>query len=150
VAAPENDEADLEEVFRTRFRAARNLRGLSQQAVAARLGVSQPVVARFETGERGISASDLSRWAAAVDEDLPTMLFGERSVRTAAEAARVIDIWNNELADMTARVDLRRLQPAAADRRLATAEQKARRARVALRFIVSASKDPSDKRSRDS
>lgn len=46
--------------------AARRARGLSQTAVAARMGTSQSVVARFESGDRDVRLSSLERYASAV------------------------------------------------------------------------------------
>jgi predicted transcriptional regulator len=44
--------------------------GLSQTAVAARMGTSQSAVARLETGEVDVRLSTLERYAAAVDHVL--------------------------------------------------------------------------------
>jgi predicted transcriptional regulator len=46
--------------------AARRGRGLSQTAVAARMGTSQSVVARLEAGDVDVRLSTLERYAAAV------------------------------------------------------------------------------------
>ena len=45
---------------------ARVAQGLSQTAVAARMGSSQSVVARIEGGDRDVRLSTLARYAAAV------------------------------------------------------------------------------------
>ncbi len=45
---------------------ARLAKGLSQTVVAARMGSSQPVVARIERGDRDVRVSTLARYAAAV------------------------------------------------------------------------------------
>jgi ribosome-binding protein aMBF1 (putative translation factor) len=47
--------------------ARRHALGLSQGEVAARMGTSQPAVARFETGGVDARLSTLRRYAAAVD-----------------------------------------------------------------------------------
>jgi transcriptional regulator with XRE-family HTH domain len=41
--------------------------GLSQRAVAARMGTSQPAVARLEAGGTDLRLSTLARYAAALD-----------------------------------------------------------------------------------
>ena len=46
--------------------AARSAQGLSQTVVAARMGSSQSVVARIESGDRDIRLSTLARYAEAV------------------------------------------------------------------------------------
>jgi len=50
--------------------AARRSEGLSQTAVAALMGTSQPVVARLESGHVDVRLSTLGRYAAAVGRDL--------------------------------------------------------------------------------
>jgi predicted transcriptional regulator len=50
--------------------------GLSQTAVAARMGTSQSAVARLETGEVDVRLSTLERYAAAVDHVLDWHLGG--------------------------------------------------------------------------
>jgi predicted transcriptional regulator len=49
---------------------ARRAAGLSQTEVAARMGTSQSVVARLETGEIDARLSTLQRYAAAVGREL--------------------------------------------------------------------------------
>jgi predicted transcriptional regulator len=49
---------------------ARREAGLSQTEVAARMGTSQSVVARLETGEIDARLSTLQRYAAAVGREL--------------------------------------------------------------------------------
>jgi transcriptional regulator with XRE-family HTH domain len=50
--------------------AARHEEGLSQTEVAARMGTSQSVVARLESGALDMRLSTLERYAAAVGHDL--------------------------------------------------------------------------------
>ena len=50
--------------------AARRSVGLSQTVVAARMGTSQSVVARLESGALDMRLSTLERYAAAVGQDL--------------------------------------------------------------------------------
>jgi transcriptional regulator with XRE-family HTH domain len=54
--------------------AARRERGLSQTEVAARMGTSQSVVARLESGVLDMRLSTLERYAAAVGHDLVVRL----------------------------------------------------------------------------
>jgi transcriptional regulator with XRE-family HTH domain len=49
---------------------ARRGAGLSQREVASRMGTSQPVVARLETGAADVRLSTLARYADAVGHDL--------------------------------------------------------------------------------
>ena len=49
---------------------ARRAAGLSQTEVAARMGTSQSVVARLETGETDARLSTLQRYASAVGREL--------------------------------------------------------------------------------
>ncbi len=55
----------------------RQLVGLSQTEVAARMGTSQSAVARLEAGEADVRLSTLERYAAAIGMDLDWTL-GER------------------------------------------------------------------------
>jgi predicted transcriptional regulator len=54
--------------------AARQEVGLSQTVVAARMGTSQSVVARLESGEIDVRLSTLERYAAAVGRGLDVRL----------------------------------------------------------------------------
>ena len=50
--------------------AARQEQGLSQTVVAARMGTSQSVIARLESGQVDVRLSTLGRYAAAVGREL--------------------------------------------------------------------------------
>lgn len=50
-----------------RLAAVRQARGLSQTAVAARMGTSQSAVARLESGQTDVRLSTLTRYAQAVE-----------------------------------------------------------------------------------
>lgn len=50
--------------------AARQEQGLSQTVVAARMGTSQSVVARLESGDKDVRLSTLERYAAALGHRL--------------------------------------------------------------------------------
>ena len=60
---------------------ARRAAGLSQTEVAARMGTSQSVVARLETGEIDARLSTLQRYAAAVGRELELGLRPEEGSR---------------------------------------------------------------------
>ncbi|MGH9186670.1 MAG: helix-turn-helix domain-containing protein [Acidimicrobiales bacterium] len=49
---------------------ARRRQGLSQAEVAARMGTSQPAVARLEAGDTDVRLSTIDRYAAAVGQEL--------------------------------------------------------------------------------
>lgn len=51
------------EVLGARLRAARDNRGLSQEAVAAALGIGRPAVSLIESGKRGVSTLELTKLA---------------------------------------------------------------------------------------
>ncbi|HWB72673.1 MAG TPA: helix-turn-helix transcriptional regulator [Egibacteraceae bacterium] len=50
--------------------AARQERGLSQTVVAGRMGTSQSVIARLESGDNDVRLSTLERYAAAIGRRL--------------------------------------------------------------------------------
>jgi ribosome-binding protein aMBF1 (putative translation factor) len=56
--------------------AQRQAAGLSQTAVAARMGTSQSAVARLESGASDVRASTLERYAAAVGGEITWKLHG--------------------------------------------------------------------------
>jgi ribosome-binding protein aMBF1 (putative translation factor) len=62
--------------------AQRQLAGLSQTQVAARMGTSQSAVARIEAGDADVRASTLERYAAAVGSQLSWRLQDPASTTT--------------------------------------------------------------------
>ena len=56
--------------------AQRQMAGLSQTQVAARMGTSQSAVARLESGAVDVRASTLERYAAAVGGEISWKLHG--------------------------------------------------------------------------
>lgn len=54
----------------------RQAAGLSQTAVAARMGTSQSAVARLESGATDVRASTLERYAAAIGGEITWKLHG--------------------------------------------------------------------------
>ncbi len=63
------------QILGERIRAARELRGLSQQAVAHSFGCARETVSNWERGERGIEAPELARLARVFDVDV-TYFYG--------------------------------------------------------------------------
>ncbi|MGD9700858.1 MAG: helix-turn-helix domain-containing protein [Acidimicrobiia bacterium] len=59
-----------------RLSALRQAHGLSQTAVAARMGTSQSAVARLESGEVDVRLSTLTRYAAAMEASIGFTLRG--------------------------------------------------------------------------
>ncbi len=58
------------QAFRERLRAARKAAGLSQKAVAEKVGRPQTWVSKCELGERRVDFVELEDWAAACRESL--------------------------------------------------------------------------------
>jgi transcriptional regulator with XRE-family HTH domain len=67
-------------------RQARKLSGLSQRALAARLGRSQSHICMIEQGQRRIDALELCHMARVMEVD-PAILFGRIARRVAAVGA---------------------------------------------------------------
>jgi transcriptional regulator with XRE-family HTH domain len=88
--------------LRVDLRTLRELRELSQVQLAARIGTSQPAVARLEAGFTDPRLSTLERYAAATDADLKISVGADESAT--ADARRVVrttvEAWNNH--DLTA------------------------------------------------
>lgn len=63
------------QILGERIRAARELRGLSQQSVAHSFGCARETVSNWERGERGIEAPELARLARVFDVDV-TYFYG--------------------------------------------------------------------------
>lgn len=60
---------------------ARKERGLTQQALADALGVSQQTLAHYEVGRVGVGAAMLPRMAELLDRSLDELLMGQPTVR---------------------------------------------------------------------
>lgn len=88
-----------------RIKVARQLSGLSQAQVAARLGLHRPSVTEMEAGRRRVSADELAALAEMFDVSLP-WLVGEGDRRGSIEDSRV---------ELVAR-ELSRLDPGDLDR----------------------------------
>jgi transcriptional regulator with XRE-family HTH domain len=61
----------------TRVRAARRDRGLTQDELADRVGVSRSAVAQWETGRAGQVTGNLSRIAAALEVNVEYLMYGD-------------------------------------------------------------------------
>ncbi|MEM9616250.1 MAG: helix-turn-helix transcriptional regulator [Actinomycetota bacterium] len=62
--------ADGTEALIGRLSELRRSRGLSQTAVAARMGTSQSALARLESGQTDLRLSTLARYAEALDAEI--------------------------------------------------------------------------------
>ena len=60
--------------------ALRERQGLSQEALADRLGVDQSVVSRVEHGQRRVSVPELFAWAEALNVKWPELSAGMRDL----------------------------------------------------------------------
>jgi transcriptional regulator with XRE-family HTH domain len=69
----------------TRIRVQRRERGLTQDELAHRVGVSRSAVAQWETGRTGQITGNLSRIAAALDVGVEYLVYGDDKL-AAAEA----------------------------------------------------------------
>ncbi len=65
-----------------RIATARKERGMTQQALAERLGVSQQTLAHYEVGRVGVGAAMLPVLADILDLSLDEMLMGQPAMRT--------------------------------------------------------------------
>jgi transcriptional regulator with XRE-family HTH domain len=67
-----------------RIRIARQDRGLTQDELATRVGVSRSAVAQWETGRTGQVTANLSRIATALDVNVEYLMFGDDKRAAAA------------------------------------------------------------------
>jgi transcriptional regulator with XRE-family HTH domain len=61
----------------TRIKALRREKGLSQDELAQRVGVSRSAVAQWETGRTGQVTGNLSRIAGALDASVEYLVYGD-------------------------------------------------------------------------
>lgn len=69
------------------IRAARGRRGITQDELAPRLGVGRATLARYETGQRALSAAMLVHICQVLDESLDSLLPGLTTARSAPAGA---------------------------------------------------------------
>jgi transcriptional regulator with XRE-family HTH domain len=79
-----------------RIRAAREARGLTQSALAARIGVTRSAVAQWETGRSGQVGGNLALVAAALDVGVGHLLLGQ--IADAGEGGLIAGLTGNERA----------------------------------------------------
>jgi transcriptional regulator with XRE-family HTH domain len=77
VHTAEDDEATLREAGE-RIRQARRERGLTQESLAAAVGVSRSAVAQWETGRSGQVRGNIAGIARALQVDVEFLLYGSR------------------------------------------------------------------------
>ena len=71
--------------------ALREARGLSQNALAKRIGVSQPLVARLEAGRvKNLTLRTLARYAAGVGAQIRLQVVKDTRTRRGAKASRKV------------------------------------------------------------
>lgn len=71
------------------IRAARGRRGIKQDELAPRLGVGRATLARYETGQRALSAAMLVHICQVLDESLDSLLPGLTAARSMPAVAPV-------------------------------------------------------------
>lgn len=79
------NEIPLTDIFKTRLREARQLRGLSQADLAARTGLPPASVSHFESGPRKPSFDNLKVLASALDVTTDYLLGRSSTPETSAE-----------------------------------------------------------------
>jgi transcriptional regulator with XRE-family HTH domain len=70
--------SDRYQAFLTRLRAARREAGLTQQEVAAQLGVPQSYISKCESGERRVDVIELTDFAALYNKSLSYFAYGQK------------------------------------------------------------------------
>lgn len=81
-----------------RIRAARERQGLTQAALAARVGVSRSAVAQWETGRSGQVGSNLAQIAAVLEVGVEHLLLGSGAAAVAEELGWAERFSGDELA----------------------------------------------------
>jgi len=76
------------QIIAARIREARRMAGLSQGQVAKLLGLQRPSVTEIESGNRGVTAEELSKLAEVFEVSV-TWLLGEGSERVDAQDDRL-------------------------------------------------------------
>lgn len=81
-----------------RIRAARESLGMTQVALAARVGVSRSAVAQWETGRSGQVGSNLAQIASVLEVGIEHLLLGRGSAAVVAELGLSEGLPADELA----------------------------------------------------
>ena len=88
-----------------RVAAARRDAGLTQQECATRVGIDRSALAKIETGRRGVSATELVRFAEALEmriewffEDAPQAVLSRRNAAEAGAPSPSVDRFTERLA----------------------------------------------------
>ena len=89
----------------TRVAAARRDAGVTQEACASRVGIARSALAKIETGIRGISATELVRFAQALEmrvewffEDAPQAVLSRRNAAEPGAPSPNVDLFTERIA----------------------------------------------------
>lgn len=82
----------------TRIRAARELQGLTQAALAERVGVTRSAVAQWETGRAGQVGGNLAQIASVLGVGVEHLLLGAGAAMVAQELGHQESMSGDELA----------------------------------------------------
>lgn len=77
----------------------RRARGWDQGQLGARVGLEQPVISRIEHGQRGLSAQELHRLAAALDAPPEAILMDDRAAPALLRSGDAEDVAVREGLD---------------------------------------------------
>jgi transcriptional regulator with XRE-family HTH domain len=84
-----NEETETAEVFKSRLRAARDMRKLSQAELAEKAGLPSSSISHFEAGKRKPSFDNLKRLATALDVTTDFLLGRVIEMNTVGAAEKI-------------------------------------------------------------
>ena len=87
------------DVIHTRIREAREKTGLSQEAMAAQIGVGRTTYINFETGRTKLYCRSLLRMAKFLDIPEEELLFGPRPDEGLLRDQFTLDNWKKQVVD---------------------------------------------------
>lgn len=87
------------DVIHTRIREAREKTGLSQEAMAAQIGVGRTTYINFETGRTKLYCRSLLRMAKFLDITEEELLFGPRPDEGLLRDQLTLDNWKKQVVD---------------------------------------------------
>ena len=87
------------DVIHTRIREAREKTGLSQEAMAAQIGVGRTTYINFETGRTKLYCRSLLRMAKFLDIPEEELLFGPRPDEGLLRDQLTLDNWKKQVVD---------------------------------------------------